>query len=61
MLALQSFLIIGGVIKMIPLTGVTMPFVSYGGSSMISCLLIVGMLQAVAIRNGNLAEKGGIA
>ena len=60
-LALQSFLIIGGVIKMIPLTGVTMPFVSYGGSSMISCLLLVGMLQAVAIRNGNLAEKGGIA
>ncbi|MFY9176821.1 MAG: FtsW/RodA/SpoVE family cell cycle protein [Caldicoprobacterales bacterium] len=48
-LTLQAFTIIGGVIKMIPLTGVTMPFVSYGGSSMVTSLALVGVLEGVAI------------
>ena len=65
-LTLQAMLIIGGVIKMIPLTGVTLPFVSYGGSSMISSLLILGILEALAIRNGRqldeaLQKTGGAA
>ncbi len=47
MLGLQTFIIIGGVLKMIPLTGVTMPFVSYGGTSMVSCMGLVGLLQGV--------------
>ncbi len=48
-LTLQAFTIIGGVIKMIPLTGVTMPFVSYGGSSMVASLALVGVIEGVAI------------
>jgi len=46
-LAIQSFVIIGGVIKMIPLTGVTMPFVSYGGSSMVASMAMIGILESV--------------
>jgi cell division protein FtsW (lipid II flippase) len=47
MLAVQTFVIIGGVIKMIPLTGVTLPFLSLGGSSMISCMAQIGILCGV--------------
>ncbi len=50
MLAIQTFMIVGGVIKMIPLTGVTMPFLSYGGSSLLSCLSMVGILHGIAGR-----------
>jgi cell division protein FtsW len=44
LLALQSLLIIGGVLKVIPLTGVTVPFMSYGGSSLVTNLVVVGLL-----------------
>lgn len=57
MLSLQCFVIIAGVIKMIPLTGITLPFISYGGSSMISCMALVGIIEGVAVKNGEMDEK----
>ena len=50
MLAIQTIMIVGGVIKMLPLTGVTMPFLSYGGSSLLSCLMMIGILHGVSAR-----------
>lgn len=44
----QTFLIIGGVTRVVPLTGITLPFASYGGSSLISSFLILGLLQALS-------------
>ncbi|WP_305767215.1 FtsW/RodA/SpoVE family cell cycle protein [Candidatus Epulonipiscium viviparus] len=43
-ITLQSFLILGGVLQIIPLTGVTLPFVSYGGSSILSSVVMVVVL-----------------
>lgn len=51
LLCFQTFLIIGGATKFIPLTGVTLPFVSYGGSSVVINFVIIGILQWVSIRN----------
>jgi cell division protein FtsW len=42
--ATQSLLIMAGVLKLIPLTGVTLPFVSYGGSSLLSSFVMIGLL-----------------
>ena len=44
----QAFIIIAGVTKFLPLTGITLPFISYGGSSMVSGFIMIGLLLALS-------------
>jgi len=51
LLAFQTFLILGGVTTLVPLTGITLPFVSYGGSSVVVSIMMIGVIQWVYIYN----------
>jgi cell division protein FtsW (lipid II flippase) len=48
--ALQTFIIVGGILRIIPLTGITLPFVSYGGSSVVANFLLLAGLLLVSNR-----------
>jgi cell division protein FtsW (lipid II flippase) len=48
--ALQTFLIVGGILRLIPLTGITLPFVSYGGSSVVANFVLLAGLLLVSNR-----------
>ncbi len=56
MIAFQTFIILGGVIKFIPLTGITLPFISYGGSSMVTSFMALGILQAISKKEDDVIE-----
>jgi cell division protein FtsW (lipid II flippase) len=51
LLGLQTLLITAGVVKLLPLTGLTVPFVSYGGSSLVSAFCLVGVLLRLSAMN----------
>jgi cell division protein FtsW (lipid II flippase) len=48
--ALQTFVIVGGIVRLIPLTGITFPFISYGGSSVVANFLLLAGLLLVSHR-----------
>jgi peptidoglycan glycosyltransferase len=52
MFAMQTLIIVGGVTKAIPLTGITLPFVSYGGSSVVGNFVLAALLLVVSENAG---------
>jgi cell division protein FtsW (lipid II flippase) len=50
-LGFQALVNIGGVLRMLPMTGITLPFVSHGGWSLITSFFMLGMLMAISHRN----------
>jgi len=60
MFAMQTLIIVGGVTKAIPLTGITLPFVSYGGSSVLGNFILTALLLVVSEKAGERFAASGI-
>jgi cell division protein FtsW (lipid II flippase) len=52
-LGLQTLIIVAGNLKLIPLTGITFPFVSYGGSSLLTSFVVIGLLLSISHRSAS--------
>jgi cell division protein FtsW (lipid II flippase) len=58
--AFQTFVIVGGITRVIPLTGITLPFVSYGGSSVVANFLLVAGLLLISNRANRAGNADGV-
>lgn len=62
LISFQTFVIIGGNINLIPITGVTLPFISYGGTSLLASLSLIGVLLGIeSINDHDIAEDARLA
>lgn len=58
-LGFQVFIIVGGVIGVFPLTGITLPFISYGGSSLVANFLLIALVWAISGRHRQVTAGDG--
>ena len=58
MLVVQALMIMAGVLKLLPLTGVTLPFISYGGSSLLVCFAMIGLLLRLSAEAASTRHPG---
>jgi cell division protein FtsW (lipid II flippase) len=58
-LGFQVFIIIGGVLGVFPLTGITLPFISYGGSSLVTNYVLIALVWAISSERRPLHEDAG--
>ena len=58
-LGLQTFIIVGGITRVVPLTGITLPFVSYGGSSLVANYVLIALLLRVSDQQDRARPRGG--
>jgi cell division protein FtsW len=56
-LGLQTLIIVAGNLKLVPLTGITLPFVSYGGSSVLASFVMLGLLLSVSHRTARAVDR----